>query len=296
MILYSLRSSPLLRSRTLAPRTYRSISKRARMSLETASQERTAELLESLAEIQNRTKAASSGSLSTLIAVSKLKPASDILLCHGAGQLDFGENYVQELEEKAQILPTDIRWHFIGTLQSNKAKALASAIPNLFCVQTLGSVKAAAALNNALPEERTLRVLIQVNTSGEDSKSGLPALTASSDLVSSELAQLAKHVLLECPKLRLAGLMTIGALEQSLTASETEKNADFETLKATRDALAGYLTSSFPEKKDSWGEDGKLVLSMGMSSDFEAALKAGSDIVRVGTGIFGSRPKKTTSQ
>lgn len=119
------------------------------MSLETASQERAAELLESLAEIQKRTKAASSGSPSTLIAVSKLKPASDILVCHNAGQLDFGENYVQELEEKAQIvslilllrrtnsnpslqLPADIRWHFIGTLQSNKAKTLACAfdIPN----------------------------------------------------------------------------------------------------------------------------------------------------------------------
>lgn len=137
--------------------------------------------------------------------------------------------------------------------------------------------------------------MIQINTSGEDSKSGLPALTASSDLATSELAQLAKHILIECPRLRLAGLMTIGALEQSLNASEMEKNADFETLKSTRDVLAGYLTSTFSEKKDSWGEDGKLVLSMGMSSDFEAALKAGSDIVRVGTGIFGSRPKKATS-
>lgn len=87
--------------------------------------------------------------------------------------------------------------------------------------------------------------------------------------------------------------MTIGALEQSLGASESEKNADFERLKETRDALQGALEGEFgAEAKDRWGDDGRLVLSMGMSSDFEAALKAGSVIVRVGTGIFGGRRKK----
>jgi uncharacterized pyridoxal phosphate-containing UPF0001 family protein len=111
-----------------------------------ASRERTEELLSSLTEIRSRIKAASQpGFSSTLVAVSKYKPASDILACYNRGQLDFGENYVQELEEKAhmvrsqkrnlceadlysiQQLPADIRWHFIGTLQSNKAKALACA-------------------------------------------------------------------------------------------------------------------------------------------------------------------------
>lgn len=87
--------------------------------------------------------------------------------------------------------------------------------------------------------------------------------------------------------------MTIGALEQSLGASESEKNSDFEKLKETRDALQVALEAEFGgEGKDKWGDDGRLVLSMGMSSDFEAALKAGSDIVRVGTGIFGGRRKK----
>lgn len=88
--------------------------------------------------------------------------------------------------------------------------------------------------------------------------------------------------------------MTIGALEQSLNASATEKNADFEKLKETRDKLTEYLTSEHGDSP--WGHDasGRLVLSMGMSSDFEAALKAGSDIVRVGTGIFGQRSKKAT--
>ena len=172
------------------------------------------------------------------------------------------------------------------------------AIPNLYSVQTLGSVKAASALEKALPSNRTspLRVLLQVNTSGEDSKSGLPPLTQStSDLENSELVVLAQHILTQCPKLRLEGLMTIGALELSLSASETEKNADFERLKETRDFLAKHLEGVYGEGDRKWGDEqsGRLLLSMGMSNDFEAALKYGSDIVRVGTGIFGKRAKKT---
>jgi len=240
----------------------------------------------------------------TLVAVSKYKPSADILVCYEDGQRDFGENYVQELVDKAKELPLEIQWHFIGTLQSNKAKLLAS-IPNLHTVQTLSSEKAANALNKALPANRTvpLNVLIQINTSGEDAKSGLPPLSLSPSIPTSspsELHKLAKHIITSCPKLRLHGLMTIGALELSLSASEMEKNADFERLKETRDALQGWLQTEFGSQTDvedkswRWGDDntGKLVLSMGMSSDFEAALKAGSDIVRVGTGIFGSRKTK----
>jgi uncharacterized pyridoxal phosphate-containing UPF0001 family protein len=177
---------------------------------------------------------------------------------------------------------------------------LSSAIPNLWSVQTLGSIKAASALNKALPADRhsPLRVLFQVNTSGEGSKSGIPPLTSTSTLEGAELILLAKHIVTECPKLRLEGLMTIGSLELSIEASETEKNADFERLKETRDVLDKYLREAFPGEAKKWGDEpsGKLLLSMGMSSDFEAALKAGSDIVRVGTGIFGQRPKKTAPQ
>jgi PLP dependent protein len=172
-----------------------------------------------------------------------------------------------------------------------------SAIPNLYAIQTLGSIKAATALNKALSSDRTLRVLLQVNTSGEDAKSGLPPLTDSDDVEASELGKLAAHVVRECTRLRLEGLMTIGSLELSIHASETEKNADFERLKETRDVLKKHLDSTYSEEELSRsGEEGtgKLLLSMGMSSDFEAALKAGSDIVRVGTGIFGKRPPKTT--
>ncbi|KAF7972957.1 hypothetical protein HWV62_34241 [Athelia sp. TMB] len=257
-------------------------------------QERVDEILESLAEIRSRVQAAASSSPSggsgpTLVAVSKYKPSGDILVCHENGQFDFGENYVQELVDKAQELPQDIRWHFIGTLQSNKSKILAS-IPNLYAIETLTSTKAATALNKALTDDRTsqLNVFLQVNTSGEDSKSGVPPLTGSSTN-DSELVKLAHHVSTACPRLRLQGLMTIGSIDQSLSDSD---NKDFETLKVTRDALQGLLGADASVEKNSWGEDGRLLLSMGMSSDFEAALKAGANVVRVGTGIFGTRHKK----
>ncbi|KZP17678.1 hypothetical protein FIBSPDRAFT_746671 [Athelia psychrophila] len=256
-------------------------------------QERIDEILESLVEIRSRVQAAASSSSTpgsqTLVAVSKYKPSGDILVCHENGQLDFGENYVQELVDKAQELPQDIRWHFIGTLQSNKSKILAS-IPNLYAIETLTSAKAATALNKAMPAERTslLNVFLQVNTSGEDSKSGVPPLTASSTS-DAELVQLAHHVSTACPRLRLQGLMTIGSIDQSLSDSE---NKDFETLKVTRDALHKLLEADASVTEKSWGQEGRLLLSMGMSSDFEAALKADADVVRVGTGIFGSRHKK----
>ena len=156
-----------------------------------------------------------------------------------------------------------------------------SAIPNLHTVQTVSSQKLATALNKQWPEDRQslLNILIQINTSGEVSKSGL-----SPD--DSELVDLARYVVKSCPRLRLRGLMTIGSFTESLSG---EENRDFELLKQTRDKLQTTLRE---QEIDGWGEDGKLVLSMGMSSDFEAALRAGADIVRVGTGIFGERVKK----
>jgi len=263
-----------------------------------SSVDRAAEISEALAEIRSQAQVATSGSFPpTLVAVSKYKPASDVSACYADGQLDFGENYVQELVEKAEALPAEIRWHFIGTLQSNKAKILA-LIPNLHMIQTLTSIKTAKALDKALPTDRSapLNVLVQINTSGEEAKSGLPALTSSTDVAASELFQLAKTIIAECPRLRLQGVMTIGSLEQSLSASETHKNLDFDRLKETRDVLQDYLKTQLGEQSQvKWGQDGRLVLSMGMSSDFEAALKAGSDIVRVGTGIFGERAKKTAA-
>ncbi|KZS92530.1 hypothetical protein SISNIDRAFT_412776 [Sistotremastrum niveocremeum HHB9708] len=241
----------------------------------------------------------------TLVAVSKYKPASDILDCYNAGQRDFGENYVQEFIDKAKELPADIRWHFIGTLQSNKAKALA-ATPNLHALHTLTSSKTATLLSKNLSPNRTspLKVFIQINTSHEDSKSGLSPLSASDgDGEDREtLISLCKHVIRDCPGLHLEGLMTIGSIVES---KSSEENKDFARLSETKSRLEETLRSTLEEAEGLiWGEevidgngDGKgrrqLLLSMGMSSDFEEAIRQGSDFVRVGTGIFGQRQTKS---
>lgn len=173
-------------------------------------------------------------------------------------------------------------------------------------MQTLSSIKAADALNRAIPltREEPLNVLLQVNTSGEESKSGLAPLSSSSFSPSSELPSgdpelmlLARHVILNCPRLRLQGLMTIGSIAESLKEDGEDENREFVALRETRDRLQEWLAGAYQrggEEGYQWGfgQEGRLLLSMGMSSDFEAALKAGSDIVRVGTGIFGERHKK----
>lgn len=172
------------------------------------------------------------------------------------------------------------------TQQLNYSSHFNLAIPNLHTVQTVSSIKGAAALDKHWPADRQsrLNILLQVNTSGEEAKSGLSPPTSSSP--NGELFDLAQHVIKSCPRLQLQGLMTIGSLSESLSSDE---NRDFEALKSTRDLLQEALVSA---QLDGWGQDGKLLLSMGMSSDFEAALRAGSDIVRVGTGIFGDRHMK----
>ena len=115
------------------------------------------------------------------------------------------------------------------------------AIPNIYAVQTVTSTKAANGLNKHVPDGRPpLNVLLQVNTSGEDVKSGLPALHPGSTDTEAELTQLAVYIVKECPRLHLQGLMTIGSLAESLASSERE-NQDFETLKETRDLLQKAL-------------------------------------------------------
>ena len=154
------------------------------------------------------------------------------------------------------------------------------------------SVKAASGLDKHISTDRPpLNVLLQVNTSGENNKSGVPPLHPDAANKDAELTQLALFVIKQCPRLRLQGLMTIGSLAESLASGEKE-NQDFETLRQTRGLLQDALKVELPDASEKWGVDGRLVLSMGMSSDFEAALREESDIVRVGTGIFGTRPKK----
>ncbi|EKX55033.1 hypothetical protein GUITHDRAFT_63073 [Guillardia theta CCMP2712] len=205
-----------------------------------------------------------------LVAVSKFQPVETILEAYQAGQRMFGENYVQEIVSKAPSLPEDIQWHFIGMLQSNKAKQLVSGVKNLEVVESVHSAKTATALNNACmsAERRSpLKIYIQVLTSGEESKSGcLPE----------EVIEIAQHVKSHCPALELKGLMTIGKL------GDPNPEPYFALLRECRKKLAESLQM----------EETDLHLSMGMSGDFEKAIAAGSTSVRVGTSIFGERPPK----
>jgi pyridoxal phosphate enzyme (YggS family) len=222
-----------------------------------------------------------------LIAVSKLKPANDIAALHQPPnplQTHFGENYVQELIEKSHLLPRSIRWHMIGGLQSNKCKQLAEQIPNLWCVSSVDSIKKANELekgrkalieknDSGVSDGEKLRIMVQVNTSGEESKSGVePGATT----------ELCRHVIEKCPHLQLFGLMTIGAIARSKETTPETENEDFVALKETRDKVAEEL---------GWEKE-MLELSMGMSADFEGAIGQGSDEVRVGSQIFGERPAK----
>ncbi|KAI8937140.1 hypothetical protein NX059_006354 [Plenodomus lindquistii] len=246
--------------------------------------QRAKQLAENLASISSRINAATKGGKQVrLIAVSKLKPANDILALHqppNPTHTHFGENYVQELLEKSKLLPRSIRWHMIGGLQSNKCKQLAEQIPNLWCVSSVDSEKKANELEKgrkALLEKdnqaEKLRIMVQVNTSGEDSKSGVEPADA---------LALCRHVVDSCPHLQLTGLMTIGAIARSKETTPETENEDFVRLRETRDQVAKEL---------GW-EEGRLELSMGMSADFEGAIGQGSDEVRVGSQIFGERPLK----
>ncbi|PYH97453.1 alanine racemase family protein [Aspergillus ellipticus CBS 707.79] len=257
---------------------------------------RTSVLLSNLAAVSSRVTTAAAAATTTtpsipstprLIAVSKLKPASDILTLHQppASHIHFGENYQQELTEKSRLLPPTIKWHFIGGLQSNKCVTLAREVRGLWAVESVDSEKKASLLDRGWAErseevratnhEDRLRVFVQVNTSGEENKSGVEPGKAS---------ELCAFIRNKCPRLRLQGLMTIGAIARSKATTPENENEDFVCLKETRDRVVAELALV--------GEEARLELSMGMSEDFEGAISLGSDEVRVGTTIFGERPPK----
>ncbi|EFQ31670.1 YggS family pyridoxal phosphate enzyme [Colletotrichum graminicola] len=248
-------------------------------------------LISQLQAVQERVAAVAAGRNVRLVAVSKLKPANDILALHQATppQVHFGENYAQELGQKAEMLPRSIQWHFIGGLQSTHAKKLAK-IPNLFCVSSVDTLKKAQLLNAARAELMSsppddggaapvepLGVHVQVNTSGEESKSGVAP--------GPETVALCRAVETECPALRLLGLMTIGAIARSKATTAENENEDFLCLRAQRELVAGEL-----------GLERELELSMGMSEDFEGAVRLGSGEVRVGSTIFGERGPKSEAK
>lgn len=196
-----------------------------------------------------------------LIAVSKTRPASDIREAWQAGQKAFAENYLQDALQKIPILKhCDIEWHFIGRIQSNKTRAIAE---NFSWVHTLSSLKHARRLSDQRPPDLPpLNVCVQLNLSGEQSKSGIAA---------EELALLLEK-LADLPHLRLRGLMTM----PSATASIEEQHQVFGQLRQLQEKMnrQGYALDS---------------LSMGMSGDMQAAICEGATMVRIGTAIFGSR-------
>ncbi|KAK2182899.1 hypothetical protein NP493_331g05041 [Ridgeia piscesae] len=218
-----------------------------------------------------------------LVAVSKTKPAALVAEVYKNGQRHFGENYVNELEEKSkdpQILAEcpDIRWHFIGHLQKNKVnkvlRSLFSDVTNLFLIETIDSIKLASVVNShwqKLDKTDTLNVMVQVNTSQEDSKHGCQPADA---------ASVVRHILDNCPKLKFVGLMTIGAFDHDLSQGP---NPDFQCLLKCRAKVCEQLHLAADQ----------VELSMGMSHDFEHAIHVGSTNVRVGSTIFGARAYKT---
>jgi pyridoxal phosphate enzyme (YggS family) len=215
-----------------------------------------------------------------VVAVSKTKPIRMLQAAYAAGARHFGENYVPELLAKSPLMPPDTQWRMIGHLQSNKADQLVKKVPSLACVETVDDAELATMLNKACVKagrtapERALAVYIQVNTSGEDTKSGI--FPADSPL----LVELAKHIRDSCPHLRLAGLMTIGMPDYS------SRPENFECLQQCRRRVAGAI--GVPEES--------LELSMGMSGDYVNAIAMGSTNVRVGSTIFGARVYKKDEQ
>ncbi|KAG2203110.1 hypothetical protein INT47_004917, partial [Mucor saturninus] len=236
-----------------------------RISLRTMSTEREQQVISNLNKV--RQEVADLSNTARLVAVSKYMPAEDIEYAAKTGQTHFGENYAK-LVEKSQKLPATIDWHFIGHLQSNKCKTVA-AIPNLFLVETIDGIKKADALNKAcgtVGRQNKLKVYVQVNTSGEEAKSGVPA---------SEALDVCKHIKENCPALELYGLMTIGMKDR-----DAANNPDFEKIVQLRTDIQAELQLD------------RFEASFGMSSDFKEALSEGSNNVRVGTAIFGGRPPK----
>ena len=193
-----------------------------------------------------------------LLAVSKTKPAAAIREAFACGQRDFGENYLQEaLGKQAELSDLDLIWHFIGPIQSNKTRHIAE---HFDWVHSVDRLKIAQRLSDQRPAHLPpLNICLQVNVSGEDSKSGCSP---------QELPELAKAIA-ALPNLQLRGLMTIPEPTEDVTA----QHAAFARLRQLRDDLALDLDT----------------LSMGMSHDLEAAIAEGATWVRIGTALFGAR-------
>jgi pyridoxal phosphate enzyme (YggS family) len=202
----------------------------------------------------------------TLVAVSKIQPVQAIQALYDLGQRDFGENYVQELVDKTEKLPKDIRWHFIGHLQSNKVKYIAPFVHLIHGVDSLNLLKEInkqAAKNN-----RVIDCLMQVHIAEEETKFGFSG---------DELNEL--KGIDELKNVRVVGLMGMA----SFSDDEQKVRSEFKQLKSIYDKLSTSLL------KPSTLNPQPLTLSMGMSGDYKTAIEEGSNMVRIGSLLFGRR-------
>lgn len=201
----------------------------------------------------------------TLLAVSKTRDSDELRAMAALGLHRFGENYLQEaLTKIAALRDLDLEWHFIGPLQSNKTRPVAE---NFAWVHSIDRLKLAQRLNDQRPEELApLNICLQVNVSDEESKSGVSF---------ADLPELA-HQVSRLPRLRLRGLMTIPAPADDFEAQR-------QPLRQLREALQQLIREGLQLD----------TLSMGMSDDLEAAVAEGATMVRIGTALFGPRPKRT---
>jgi pyridoxal phosphate enzyme (YggS family) len=203
----------------------------------------------------------------TLIAVSKTKPSADIMELYALGHRDFGENYVQELVKKQAELPEDIRWHFIGHLQSNKIKMIA---PYVHLIHGVDSIKLLEAIDKEGRKlNKKINCLLQVHVATEETKFGL-------DLVEARQAAAMYFIEKKYPNVGLCGIMGMA----SFSEDEALLKQEF-----------GALKTLYDEIKSLYGTDAAdfNTLSMGMSGDYPIALASGSNMIRVGSLLFGAR-------
>ncbi len=201
----------------------------------------------------------------TLVAVSKTKPVEDIQELYKLGHRDFGENYVQELVDKESQLPKDIRWHFIGHLQSNKVKYIA---PFVYLIHGVDSLNLLKEINKqAAKKDRVIDVLLQIHIAQEETKFGLDEEEL--NLIIGEFENLKMN------SVRITGLMGMA----SLTDDMDQVRKEFQYLKTIFDKHAKLPITNCQLQ----------ILSMGMSSDYKIAIEEGSNIVRIGSLLFGER-------
>jgi pyridoxal phosphate enzyme (YggS family) len=205
----------------------------------------------------------------TLVAVSKMQTVESIRHLYSLGQRDFGENYVQELMEKHLLLPKDIRWHFIGHLQSNKIKYIA---PFIHLIQGVDSVKLLMEIDRQGKKlNKVIDCLLQVHISGEETKFGLNEI---------ELDELADGLIKAEKKPELNNIRIVGLMGMASFSDDMDKvRAEFKLLSALYDK---YLPVKYPHFNFHR-------LSMGMSADYKAAIEEGSNMVRIGSLLFGNR-------